>query len=199
MDNSTPTWFEKNLREVTFKIEGICRREGEEWMPDLFATLLVNQNWCPRWNFYHSRTRFFIFGENLNFRSTVNQFRQPSLPSYWQFRNNFLQETETEKCQEPIKWLNEQSNVGIKKMNYLFIGILKSKGGITFLLFLLPLCSQPIYTLPTPPTQKMKQKLMISCCSQNCRVLTCCVFCGCLFKGAATNNDNGQIMCAAWT
>ena len=165
-------------------------------MPDLFATLLVNQNWCPRWNFHHSRTRFYIFGKNVNFRSTVNQFRQPRVPSYWQFRNNFLQETETEKCQEPINWLNEQSNVGIKKMNYLFIGILKSKGGITFLLFLLPLCSQPIYTLPTPLRQKWNKNWWFLVAPRN---LTCCVFCGCLFKGAAANNDNGQIMCAAWT
>ena len=106
----------------------------------------------------HSRrTRFYIFGENSQLPIYCESIQAAGVLSYWQFRNNFLQETQTPKCQEPIKWLNEQSNVGIKKMNYLFIGILKSKGGITFLLFLLPLCSQPIYTLPTPLPPKLNK------------------------------------------
>ena len=176
----------------SFKIEG----KGRDECPTSSRLCLLTRIDAHVETSHHSRTRFYIFGKNLSFRSTVNQFRQPSLPSYWQFRNNFLQETETEKCQGPIEWLNEQSNVGIKKMNYLFIGILKPKGGITFLLFLLPLCSQPIYTLPTPLRQKWNKNWLFLVAP---RILTCCVFCGCLFKGAAANNDNGQIMCAAWT
>ena len=144
--------MEKNIcNNGSFKIEGKGR---DEWPTSSRLCLLTRIDAHVETSITRGLDFTFLGGKILNFRSTVNQFRQPRVPSYWQFRNNFLQETETEKCQEPINWLNEQSNVGIKKMNYLFIGILKSKGGITFLLFLLPLCSQPIYTLPTPLPQK---------------------------------------------